>query len=79
MSKRTQTKTVTTLLKHSITFWSLIRRPWAALKMTTMVIVALIPNIMMMITLLAPYRLTVSTLSNERCNTANIMPLRLRP
>ena len=45
-----ETKSVTTLMKHSITYWSKIKKTLGSLKVTTTVIVVLIPNAMMMIT-----------------------------
>ena len=46
-----ETKSVTTLMKHSITYWSQIKMTLGSLKVTTTVIVVLIPNAMMMIAL----------------------------
>ena len=44
-----KTKSVTTLMKHTITYWSQMKKTFGSLKMTTTVIVALIPNIILMI------------------------------
>ena len=66
-----KTKSVTTLMKHSITYWSQMKNTLGNLKITTTVIVALIPNIMMIITLFQ-LQLTFHLLSSPGCQASGI-------